>query len=353
MANDYRFAVLFRDLENRSLRQVLEALRQDPDATAFMPGTAVEVEPRWHPQLGSPNVAGLRTTLQAGSRRIGAVFTLRYFQESADEAAETLVADGRLQRGQRFVYEVCAYAATRPESPRSGRGKFRFVAEEVVQPLPIQRSSIKSLLESSTHIGQAHAMDVPVFVPAAILDEFQEQTEEAGPIETGGFLIGEIHRDVEQPLIVFLKINAFIPAAHTQAGSKRLKLTPESFTALDAVVRLRGRGELNLGWAHSHPQRYWCLDCPAEQRAACTLQAPGGWFSRDDRAVHRTVYPRAVTFALLATNSESGVEFAAFGWRQGMIERRGFHVTGARRAIPASVSTPAQEEGAHACSCSH
>ncbi len=365
MTVDYRYVILFSDLQSRSLGQLpvevdweparewalLNAFRQSPDQVAMLPAGDVRMEPLWHSKAGQPHVAGVRSLLQVDGRTLTDEFTLRLFQDAAEEAAETLVAGGRLQRGDRFLYEVCAYplsrAATLP-SPAS-----RFVAEEVVEPLPLKKSAIGPLLESAVMVGPSDPLDVPVFIAQSILDEIVEQTEEAGPVETGSFLIGEIHRDIERPHTIFLKINAQVPAMHTEAGSKRLKLTPESFSGMDAVIRLRDRGELSLGWAHSHPQRYWCLECPAERRETCPLQARGGWFSRDDRAVQRTAFPRAYSFALLASHAESGVEFAAFGWRRGLIERRGFHVTEATRPIAFANVVPNQEESAHASSCSH
>ena len=50
-----------------------------------------------------------------------------------------------------------------------------------------------------------------------------------------------------------------------------------------------------------------------------------GFLSADDRALHRAVFPRAYSLALVVTDAGRGdPTFALFGWREGVLERRGF-----------------------------
>ena len=91
-----------------------------------------------------------------------------------------------------------------------------------------------------------------------------------------------------------------------------------------------------LGWWHSHPVREWCKDCAPERQQVCKMASD--FFSAHDHALHRTVFPRAYSIALVANDAVMGdVTFSAFGWREGLLESRGFHIAGARQQVAAAV----------------
>ena len=77
-----------------------------------------------------------------------------------------------------------------------------------------------------------------------------------------------------------------------------------------------------VGWWHSHPVLEWCKDCAPEKRAQCALAQ--GFLSEDDRLLHRTVFPRAYSVALVVNDLESGPTFSLFGWSRGLIAAREF-----------------------------
>ena len=173
-------------------------------------------------------------------------------------------------------------------------------------------------------MGPIADQDVAVFVQEFILDEIRGLMARAGAVETGGVLIGHLHRDDERN-DVFLEIAAQIPARFTQQELTSLTFTPETWSDVDAAVALRGRDEIHVGWWHSHPAREWCKNCPAENRAVC--KRSGEFFSSDDAALHRTIFPRAYSVGLVVSDSyASGLTFPMFGWKNGQIATRGFHV---------------------------
>jgi hypothetical protein len=92
---------------------------------------------------------------------------------------------------------------------------------------------------------------------------------------------------------------------------------------VQAALELRTLGESMLGWWHSHPVREWCKNCPEEKRKQCSLAR--GFLSEDDRLLHRTVFPRAYSLALLVNDIDGGPTFSLFGWSGGAIEARDFH----------------------------
>ena len=85
-----------------------------------------------------------------------------------------------------------------------------------------------------------------------------------------------------------------------------------------------------LGWWHSHPVREWCKDCTRERQQTCALAA--GFLSAHDRALHRHVFPRAYSLALVVNDVAcGGPTFSLFGWRDGLLEPRGFLLVGTAR----------------------
>ena len=71
--------------------------------------------------------------------------------------------------------------------------------------------------------------------------------------------------------------------------------------------------------------------------------AADGFFSTDDLALHRTMFPRAFTLALVMTLSVKGTLPRLFGWRAGLFEARGFRVC-------TSSTTSSQGEASHVTS---
>jgi hypothetical protein len=189
--------------------------------------------------------------------------------------------------------------------------------------------------------GQTNADDVtvPIVIPRRILDETRELAARAGDNETGGILIGHLRRDTTLPEL-FVEITAQVPATHAPADVNRLTFTPETWTAAQAAVDLRGGQEAFLGWWHYHVIKEVCRNCPDEKKLACPWAH--GFLSEDDRLLHRTVFPRAYSCALVVSDIADGhdVAFALFGWRHGLLEARGFHVTDGTH-VPRGVATDA------------
>ena len=177
---------------------------------------------------------------------------------------------------------------------------------------------------------------------AEVLDEATVLTTRAGDHETGGILLGHLGRGGEAPEI-FVEITAIIPARHTVGSATSLTFTSDTWTDVRRAVALRGGDELVMGWFHSHPQLAWCREkgCSLERQRHCA--AADGFFSTDDLALHRTMFPRAFTLALVMTLSVKGTLPRLFGWRAGLFEARGFRVC-------TSSTTSSQGDASHVTS---
>ncbi len=307
-----------------------EAMRQGrvPPLMRFPPAW---VAPFWHEELGQPYVDGVRLCFRAGpadqAQSIGFAVPNSYFQKAAEHATAGLVADGKMAVGETFTFRVCAYPDQDPHTVRGAvEASPDFRLEEIAQPLPLQSRDLQATL-SQASCRRADSVsrhpDMPLLVRQSVLDEAAELTRRAGHDETGGFLIGRLCRDAKTPEI-FAELTAQIPAQHSVADRTSLKFTPETWSAAKAAIALRGRDEMMLGWWHSHP--HFCANCPAERRSRCALSTP--FFSDQDRALHRAAFPRAFDVALLMSNlGDDELSSDVFGWRQGMVVARAYHVS--------------------------
>jgi hypothetical protein len=285
-----------------------------------------EVRPLWRRTAG-PALRGFQVAIDTDGRPGGITcdFPSTYFGVVARALSSPLVEAGHLKAGERFRYMALAY----PCPPAASAARATTFAVEDVTPAPrLSEASLDSLRLQSVAIGQPAAGEVPAFAPARVLDEIAALTKQASPLETGGALVGHLHRDAGAG-VVFANISAQLPARHTQASAVRLAFTSDTWHDLLQAIDTRGQGELMLGWWHSHPVREWCRQnqCPEIEHDRCA--AAMNLFSEHDRAVHRTVFPGAHAVALVANDvSAADVRFSVYGWSLGVLLARGLHVLG-------------------------
>ena len=321
------------DLEPLREAAWFEALRADRiDPTADAGG--LPVSPVWNRRAGAPYLQGLRvgtavagdatpapgaTTAEAAP--IAGEFGLHLFADLAPLALDALVDQGTLTKDDTTYYLVTAYPVDQDVAEPAPRRLF--TTRETTPPLPLTETPLDRFRPEMCAAGAVDPRDVPALIPAQILSEAAALSRDADGNETGGVLIGHVHRD-PRTRELFVEVTAQIPALHTEAESSRLTFTAQTWTAVRAALDLRGRSELMLGWWHSHPVREWCKDCPEETREKCALSCD--YFSAQDRALHRAVFPRAYSLALVVNDvCADEPTFSLFGWKDGRIEARGYH----------------------------
>ena len=227
-----------------------------------------------------------------------------------------------MQTGELFEYRVLA-----TERPQRDIKPPRFAMEPVALPAQITPGSLEEFMGEALLLGTGLEGDVPVFVPWRVLEEASVLTRQAGELETGGVLVGHVRRDLGTQEI-FLEVTAQIPA-RARSQLTRLSFTPDTWSDLQAAVNLRGRRESWLGWWHSHSFSKRKAKTNGQGESSAT-QSARPFLSEEDHTLHRTVFPRAYSLALLMTDSpRSGLCWTMFGWRAGTIARRDFHVIGA------------------------
>jgi proteasome lid subunit RPN8/RPN11 len=270
--------------------------------------------------VGEPYLEGFRVNVATREGEAPSDFPTGYFKALVTQASTHFVERGKLQKGDRVRFLAAAF---RGQQAASNGSKVKFTTEEVALTREIKDAPLSQLLGDSVPHGTIDAGDVPVFVPTRVLEEATSLSRDAGMKETGGILIGHLYRDAGLPEI-FAGVTAQIHARHTEADLTKLTFTAQTWTEVQAAIDLRHKNEIMLGWWHSHPVREWCKDCAPERQKVCAMATD--FFSSHDQALHRTVFPSAYSIALVANDLVSDVTFSAFGWREGLIESRGFYI---------------------------
>jgi hypothetical protein len=301
-----------------------EYLRRHGPAAADTFDREVELKPAWSAQLGEPYVHQIGA--YAGGEQCSGPAATAALRGHADRIANGLVAEGILKEGATFRYVVTAYPGNEPEEAAADKPRFQMTT----RPVAVQVTE-GSWQELAGSLPLTDDTDYKLAVPQRILDEAARLTRSRSGVETGGILIGHVRWD---PALkdIFIEVTEQIHARHAAGTETKLTFTPECWTDVRGTIDLRRRGELVVGWWHSHPVRVFCAKCPRERQEKCELRK--GFLSSDDRMLHRTVFPRAFMPALVASDTAFGeVEFAMFGWRDGLISRRGFHVIGGADSV--------------------
>ena len=288
------------------------------------------IEPRWHPKYGAPTSLAWRWCFLTRTMRAHAapgarcVVPLSVFKSAAEAASAALVQAGALADGDTFRYRVSAYPRHAGNIAAPAGAPAPFSVEPVVTPMSPAEGIVSRFLTHAERMGPADEHAMSVFLPRSLLREVFDLTQLAGAAETGGVLIGQLRFDACIPEL-FLEVTAQIPAIHAEQELTSLTLTPDTWSAVDAALRLRDRDEIYLGWWHSHPVRQWCAQCPEEKRRRCKLT--GEFFSSHDVALHRCCFPKGYSVALVVSDAvASGLTVSLYGWHKGLVAKRGFHV---------------------------
>jgi hypothetical protein len=300
----------------------------DPDDARFQ----AEVEPIWHATAGEPYIQGFRVNVEGRDRADSVDFTIDYWTDLARDASQVYTDQGLLAAGDVFYFSVMAF----PGSAKAG-GKASFSIEETRTPPVVLEGSLLDYLQVSLPTGSTAERDYPVFIPPRVLEETEDIRLRAGAVETGGVLLGHLRCDPRIPEI-FAEVTAQIPAEHTKPALHKVTFTSETWTEVRNEIDSRGKGELLLGYWHSHPVKDWSKNGKDPQASGAHT---GEFFSTDDCAVMRTVFWQAYAVGLLISDVPVNgrlwtSSWSLYGWRGGIVQPRSFHILDVRRPAVAS-----------------
>jgi len=264
-------------------QRLLEALRwRNFCAGRRLDPARVEIAPVWHSSHGRPFIEGVGATDGDGGQRIAIGTTV--YSPDARRASSRLVLEKLLEEGQSYSYRVAAHPAPAGTAPR---------LEEILDDYPVTEAEGNERDASSTRP------------------------------ETGGVLFGRLTRQTAATSKPYLDITFLSPAEAGRAAHDSFQFTPGSWNRAREHLAERNENEVFAGWFHSHPD-FCNPECPPEKRAVCPLRKP--FFSNDDILLHETIFPAAWSVGLLVADSGDTRIPALFGWRDGMVRRRGFHI---------------------------
>ncbi|HLA13267.1 MAG TPA: Mov34/MPN/PAD-1 family protein [Pyrinomonadaceae bacterium] len=340
--NDYQFVLeLFRE-DRSSVGRALVSVDWEPavewaefeemrhgQLPPVFGVTGCAVEPIWQEEVGEPVVKGFCLAFSSKNGRAANPAPLRsqafdttYFEASVAAAYAKFRDANVLKAEEKVSYQVLAFV--HEEGNQTSEENSIFDTEDVAQTLVLLPSSLSAARSVATKTGELPEELLPAFVPATLLEEIAELSRAAEAKETGGILIGHLHRD-EDGAEIFATVTTQIPAQYTEAELMKLTFTSETWTDVRNALQLRRRDEIMLGWWHSHPARAWCKDCSVESQRQCPYAR--GFLSSHDRGLHRTMFSRAYSLALVVNDvGFAPPSFSLFGWKGGGIVERDFYI---------------------------
>jgi len=123
-----------------------------------------------------------------------------------------------------------------------------FRLEEVAEPDPPLATLATFGVTGAPRTDDAPGVVLSPEVHEALLHdlEFSEEVEE------GGFLVGYVYRDDDQPGQYLVSVTRVLPAERTGASLLHFTFTGESFLRMSDVLARRQWDERVLGWYHTH-----------------------------------------------------------------------------------------------------
>jgi proteasome lid subunit RPN8/RPN11 len=267
---------------------------------------------------GGPGLNGFAIEVPTVAGVYQAELPIDYFGDTAKDYQAALVSAGKLTADEECQWAMSAWES---EDGIDCRAPAVELNPELVT------SSMEEFIGRSKMACEKEADPFSIFMPRDVLEETADLARAASPMECGGVLLGNLHRDSSSGEL-FAVITAQIPAMKAVGSEIELRFTPDAWESVRAAVNLRKRGEIWCGWWHSHTPVAWadtCGQCPIERQRQCGYATR--LFSASDRTLHRTVFARAFAIGLVA-NVLAGNEVihSCFGWRQGRIGARSYFV---------------------------
>jgi proteasome lid subunit RPN8/RPN11 len=273
---------------------------------------------------GSPRVESFEVALPApgGGHRLA--FDRRFFHTLVRRTGAELVLAGCVAEGSVLLYQIAAY---RDDAVRPAAGGMRIELEAEAPEIPIRAGSRRALGPSEAW-DRPRPGDFPVLLPRHVIDEAVDEARRAPDREVGGVLLGHLRRDSDSGEL-FLEVTCLVPAEQTQATELSVTFTAETWARVREVIAVRGEGEIFAGWMHSHPMRF-CAECPLPVAQECINKVL--FYSADDEFLMELSFARPFMVGLLAAveprleGALSHAPVRLYGWKNGLIEARGFEV---------------------------
>jgi proteasome lid subunit RPN8/RPN11 len=344
----YRLALILTGPENEDLGQhpiepdwvpvresvQFELLRRDGISVTPIGEEDYSLTPIFSTESGGPWLEGVNAIADSDGQQFSLDFPNAAFVRPASRLLSArMVAEKKVETGDLITYRAVAYPIGDVPTP----GQPSPFTEVAILP-PIHEiagldATFPGAVRVETDAGDDAAEPFPILVSHDLIEEIKAASEAADTVETGGLLLGRLHRYEDSDTHrLAVEITAQIHAQYTEASNTSLRFTDETWSAANHALRLRKSAvdslaaEIVIGWWHSHPARTWCPEaCPLENRLTCPKQAP--FFSSDDLTLHREVFPKAHQLGLLVNVADAGTTVSAYAANRGVVRQVPYRVT--------------------------
>lgn len=289
----------------------------------YAPNVAAAVVEPTFGSTGDSRASGFRVGVPVGpDDTFHRSYDLDYFCPRATRWRQRMVRDERIETDAEFRYRLDAFL-DEPTDEADG-----FDVEQSPLRFPVTPGRVADLGPFETW-DEPSDDDVPAYVPRSVIEDLLDEARANPEVEVGGFLVGHLRRDTDTRT-VYVEVTELVSVLDRGTADRTsFTFTPESFDHVRETIALRDRGEMLVGWAHSHPFSF-CAECPLPTPPECIAKVL--FFSVDDDEVMETTFPHPFALGLLA-GTEPKLEAAVghapvrlFGWRNGCVVPRGLYV---------------------------
>ena len=127
-----------------------------------------------------------------------------------------------------------------------------------IRPLPPPTPEIRSLASFGAAVvdpawlGPGRTDFVKVLVDRAVYEEFTASRPFSAEVEEGGFLVGCVYADPDQPETYLVRVTGAPKARQSGASFLHFTFTGDSFGHVKQELDRERRGQLLIGWYHTH-----------------------------------------------------------------------------------------------------
>jgi proteasome lid subunit RPN8/RPN11 len=124
-----------------------------------------------------------------------------------------------------------------------------------MEEIPRQAAPLRTIADLGVDVPNA-ALPPPepvtIVVDGRVYDALTQTLQFSDEVEEGGFLTGQVYRDVHAPDCHIVEVKAIMPAERTGASLLSFTFTGDSFLRVGALLAAQASGEELVGWYHTH-----------------------------------------------------------------------------------------------------
>jgi proteasome lid subunit RPN8/RPN11 len=290
----------------------------------------IYLEPIWEKPGVTPYCFQFKLTLENTKYRYSKPYGVNVFKYQIWQVLIQLLNSDSISKDQKLNFRLAFINHLKEKNVEEGEKTSKLKVSSINSPLPILKHSLKQFNHSKESKNMDQDPGLLVFLPEHIVQEMIDDSMKNHVKEVAGFLLGHLYQDPDSDRL-FVVCNAQLLAngvdldlEKTQSSSlTHFQFSPETFLKAEAMLRLRNKKEILIGWWHSHPWIFSCEKCKKEDSCDCSSL----FFSNDDVAVMEAAFSLPYQIAIVIGGTSENPQKAVaqmYGWKDGLIISRDF-----------------------------